>query len=119
MSYKYTKSYKDGIDIIIPTKKGLEEGDMPKGIIIPICYSRLPELQPYLKLNTYNIYTVKHCEQFNIMTHIVPSGMVNRFGLYITKAQILSVKKDWNINIETGWFKRITIQDIKKIENYM
>ena len=98
MNYKYTKSYKDGIDIIIPTKKGLEEGDMPKGTIIP---------------------TVKHCEQFNVMTHIVPSGMVNRFGLYITRAQILSVKKDWNINIGTGWFKRITIQDIKEIKNYM
>ena len=53
------------------------------------------------------------------MTHIVPSGMVNRFGLYITRAQILSVKKDWNINIGTGWFKRITIQDIKEIKNYM
>ena len=54
MNYKYTKSYKDGIDIIIPTKKGLEEGDMPKGTIIPICYSRLPELQPYLKSNTFS-----------------------------------------------------------------
>lgn len=120
MSYTYHSSRK-GIDLIIPTKKGIEDGGMPKGAIIPIGYLHaIPEVQNYVKQTPHNVYTAKHCDRENILTHIVPNSVVNRFGLYLTDMQILSVKKDWCLDVGgPGWFKRVTITKIKDIEKYI
>lgn len=119
MSYTYRSSHK-GIDLIIPTKKGIEEGNLPKGAIIPIGYKNRQEVMDYVNSTSHGIYIAKHCDRTDVMTHVVPNGVVNVFGWYISSEEILSVKKDWSIDIsDTGWFKRVTVETIDEIEKYM
>lgn len=119
MSYTYRSSGK-GIDLIIPTRKGIEEGNLPKGAIIPIGYKYIQEVMDYVNSTSHGIYIAKHCDRKEVMTHIVPNGVVNVFGCYIAGEEILSVKKDWSIDIyDTGWFKRVTVEKIEEIERYM
>lgn len=119
MGYTYHSSRK-GIDLIIPTRKGIEEGNLPKGAIIPVGYKFIPEVMEYINSTNHKVYTAKHCDRTDIMTHIVPDGIVNRFGWYISSEEILSVKKNWSIDIsDTGWFRRVTVEKIQEIEKYM
>lgn len=124
MGYRFNSSGKPGIDLVIPTKKGLEEGGMPKGVIIPIGYKYLREVRKYIDeanaSEDRNVYIAKHCDNENILTHIVPDGIVNRFGWYVTRMDILSVKPNWCLDVGgPGWFKRVTVSNISEIEKFL
>ena len=119
MSDRY-RSGSFGMDLIIPTKKGLTEGGMPKGAIIPIGYKHRQDVMDFLNSANCNVYIAKHCDNHNVLTHIQPRGIVNRFGWYVTNMDILSVKRDWTLDVGgPGWFKRISIQNIKEINRYL
>ena len=122
MGYRY-RIGREGIDIIVPTKKGIEIGGMPKGVIIPVGQKHRPEVLRCLEKASdagFNIYIAKHCDDPQVLTHIVPNGIVNRFGWYLTNEDILSVKPDWCLDVGgPGWFKRVTISRIEEIEKYL
>ena len=79
MSYTYRSTGK-GIDLIVATQKGIEEGGMPKGVIIPNSYKFIPEVAKYIQDTSHNVYVAKHCDKENVLTHIQSEGIVNRFG---------------------------------------
>lgn len=119
MGYTYKPSGKNGIDLIVPTKKGMDEGGMPKGAIVPIGYKCMPEVAAYIHNTDYNVYKAKHCDKENVLTHIQPTGIVNLFGWYVTCMDILSVKPQWTLDVGgPGWFRRVTVHDIKEIERF-
>ena len=112
MSYTYRSTGK-GIDLIVATQKGIKEGGMPKGAIIPSSYKYIPE-------TSHNVYAAKHSDKENVLTHIQSEGIVNRFGWYITDMDVLSVKPNWTLDVGgPGWFRRVTVNHIKEIEKYI
>ena len=119
MSYTYRSTGK-GIDLIVATQKGIKEGGMPKGAIIPSSYKFIPEVAKYIQDTSHNVYVAKHCDKENVLTHIQSEGIVNRFGWYITDMDVLSVKPNWTLDVGgPGWFQRVTIKSIKAIEEYI
>ena len=93
---------------------------MPKGAIIPIGYKHIPEVLDYVKNTEHKIYIAKHCDKENVLTHIQPQGIVNRFGWYISSSDVLSVKPHWTLDVGgPGWFKKVTVEDIRDIEHYL
>ena len=119
MSYTYRSTGK-GIDPIVATQKGIEEGGMPKGAIIPSSYKFIPEVAKYIQDTSHNVYVAKHCDKENVLTHIQSEGIVNRFGWYITDMDVLSVKPNWTLDVGgPGWFRRVTVNHIKEIEKYI
>lgn len=134
MSYRFNFSYKSksqhAVDLIIPTKKGSVEGNIPKGVIVPIGYMHArKEVFEFLKQleqdESIHIYTAKHCDNENVLTHIAPptfisSYGVNRFGIFLTKTKIESNEENGNIMIDgTGWFRRTTVSDIHDVWKFL
>lgn len=118
MSYKYRPGH-GGMDIIVTTKKGIEEGGLPKGVIIPIGYKWIPEVADYIKNASCCVYAAKHCENPDVITHIQSHGTVNLFGWYLTNMEVLSIKPNWTLDIGTGCLRRVTVQNIQEIEKYL
>ena len=119
MSYTYRSTGK-GIDLIVATQKGIEEGGIPKGVIIPNGYEFIPEVAKYIQDTSHNVYAAKHSDKENVLTHIQSEGIVNRFGWYITDMDVLSVKPNWTLDVGgPGWFRRVTVNHIKEIEKYI
>ena len=119
MSYTYRSTGK-GIDLIVATQKGIKEGGMPKGAIIPSSYKYIPEVARYIQETSHNVYAAKHSDKEKVLTHIQSEGIVNRFGWYITDMDVLSVKPNWTLDVGgPGWFRRVTVNHIKEIEKYI
>lgn len=120
MSYLYRNSGNSGIDLIVATKKGIELGGMPKGAIIPIGYKFIPEVLEYLNNTKHNVYIAKHCDNKNELRYVQQTGIVNRFGWYITDTKVKSSEKNWSLNVDGhGWFKRVTVSSIEDIEKFI
>lgn len=119
MGYKFRSSGLSGMDLLITTKKGIEEGGLPKGIIIPIGYKHRPEVMSVINDPQYCVYVAKHCDDENVLTHIQANGIVNRFGWFVTKSEILSVKKEWTLDVGcSSWFKRVNVKNISYVEDF-
>lgn len=114
MGYRYRSNWRAGTDIIVMTKRGLEESGIPKGVIIP---THQNEAYEYIENTEHNVYVTKHCDSFCTATHIVPFGVVNVFGWFVTKEEIPG--DDWSFEIGSGWFKCVTVDDVEQIEKYL
>ncbi len=121
MSYLYRTSYevqtgKASFDALMTTKKGHEDG-IPYGVIIPTGYIFSDKkLSEFITSTDYPVYITKHCDSVHEVTHIVPAGIVNRFGAMISAETVLSVKADWNLDIGAGAFKRVPVQDVAELK---
>lgn len=114
MGYRYRSRWHEGIDIIVMTKKGIEYSGIPRGVIVPAHQKTVCD---YFPKTRHNVYIVKHSEDFCTATHIVPGGIVNVFGWYITKEAVPG--EDWTYIIGFGWFRRVTIDNMEQIERYL
>ena len=110
------------LDIIVVTNKGISEGGLCKGAIIPIGHYYVPEwnkeLNALAREHSLNRYVAKHCGDENVLTHITPTGFVNRFGIYHTRTPM--PEGDWCIDVKkSSWFRRKTIYNINELLQYM
>lgn len=110
MGYNYRESGYGRCDYLIVTKKGKEEGRLPDGIVILTgqLYAD-PEFKAWLSTaeeKGYHVFVAKHCENERELTHISKNGFVNRFGFFITKANMFE-HGDSDYDIGSGsWFRR-------------
>ena len=115
----------DSEEIICTTKKGTHEGGLPKGFIIPIGALYVDSLREQVERLSreegINVYVAKHCDNEDVLTHIVPSGIVNRFGLFFTKDTSMP-DGDWCLDIaESKWMKmqRVPSFALEDVEKYL
>ena len=109
MSYRFKDSGRGGIDAVFVTKKGETEGGFPAGFIIPIGYFHIEgyrrEIEAAAEENGLQTYVAKHCSRPDELTHVVPKGFVNRFGIFFTKEKM--PEGDWCLDAGKGeWFTR-------------
>ena len=121
MGYRFTPSGQ-GLDILVVTKKGIDEGGLPKGVIVPIGYFHIIKHRIKLKTITeehsVNRYVAKHCDNENVLTHITPSGMVNRFGLFYTKEEM--PEGNWCLDVAKGsWVRRKSIGSFDELVQFL
>lgn len=115
MSYKYRDSGLGGVDAIFVTKKGVNEGGFPNGFIIPIGYLYVEEYREEIKDISrkagIQTYVAKHCDDPKELTHIVPAGTVNRFGIFFTKEKMPD--GNWCLDVGKGeWFTRKNFRSV-------
>lgn len=87
MGYHYKESGKSGWDVLIVTKKGMEEGGLPNGFVLltgtmysdRTCKKWLDDIR---NSGILHVSVAKHCDNETVMTHISPNGCVNRFGFF-------------------------------------
>lgn len=109
-------------DIVIVTEQGITEGGLSKGAVIPIGHYYVPEwnkeLNALAREHFLNRYVAKHCGDENVLTHITPTGFVNRFGIYHTRTPM--PEGDWCIDVKkSSWFRRKAIHNINELLQYM
>lgn len=122
MGYRFKDSGQHGIDVIVVTEKGMHLGGLPKGVIIPIGNYYIKErkylLDAFKNDNNLQCYVAKHCDDENILTHIQPTGIVNRFGLFYTKEKMPDT--DWCLDIAMGeWVRRKTVKNISELAQFV
>lgn len=110
MGYNYRESGYGRCDYLIVTKKGKEEGRLPDGIVILTgqLYAdpKFKAWLPTAEEKGYHVFVAKHCENERELTHISKNGFVNRFGFFITKANMFE-NGDSDYDIGSGsWFRR-------------
>ena len=120
MGYHYRESGDNGWDILVVTKKGMEEGGLPKGIILltGILYAERNGagrkwLNDVRASGIIHVSVAKHCDKETELTHISKDGFVNRFGFFLSKEDPFKPGQQ-DIDIESGWFRRQTVLDYKK-----
>ena len=120
MGYHYRESGDNGWDILVVTKKGMEEGGLPKGIILltGILYAERNGagrkwLNDVRASGIIHVSVAKHCDKETELTHISKDGFVNRFGFFLSKEYPFKPGQQ-DIDIESGWFRRQTVLDYKK-----
>ena len=125
MGYHFKFSGKNAFDIVVVTNNGSKLGGIPRGVIIPVEYMMARKINDLVldlcEENGAHMYTAKHCDNEWEITHIVPYGAVNRFGVYITKDTTLDPDGDWCLDIcgGMGWLVRKTIDKIEDIVKYL
>lgn len=124
MGYHYKESGYAGCDFLIVTKKGIEEGGLPKGIVFltGMRYA-YPEFRKWLddecKRNGYYIFQAKHCDDEKELTHISKDGFVNRFGYFVTKSNMFQYgNSDYDIG-KGAWFTRKHVNNYKEVLKYL
>lgn len=124
MGYHYKESGYAGCDFLIVTKKGMEEGGLPRGIVFltGMCYA-YPEFRNWLngecERNGYYIFQAKHCDDEKELTHISRNGFVNRFGYFITKEDMFSGNRpDYDI-AKGQWFTRKHVSSYEEALKYL
>ena len=111
MGYHYRESGYGKCDYLVVTKKGMEEGRLPKGVVflagLRYADSNFKKwLEGKYKNNKYYIFQAKHCNDESEITHISLNGFVNRFGYFVTKTNMFETNEA-DYNIENGsWFTR-------------
>lgn len=92
MGYHYRESGDNGWDILVVTKKGMEEGGLPKGIILltGILYAERNGagrkwINDVRASGIIHVSVAKHCDKETELTHISKDGFVNRFGFSFPK----------------------------------
>lgn len=119
MGYHYKESGKSGWDVLIVTKKGMEEGGLPNGFVLltgtmysdRTCKKWLDDIR---NSDILHVSVAKHCDNETVMTHISPNGCVNRFGFFLSvEDPFKKDKSDYDIG-GSGWFRRQTVPDYKK-----
>lgn len=120
MGYHYRESGDNGWDILVVTKKGMEEGGLPKGIILltGILYAERNGagrkwINDVRASGIIHVSVAKHCDKETELTHISKDGFVNRFGFFLSKEDPFKPGQQ-DIDIESGWFRRQTVLDYKK-----
>lgn len=120
MGYHYRESGDNGWDILVVTKKGMEEGGLPKGIILltGILYAERNGagrkwINDVRASGIIHVSVAKHCDKETELTHISKDGFVNRFGFFLSKEDSFKPGQQ-DIDIESGWFRRKTVPDYKK-----
>jgi len=117
MGYHYKESGKSGWDVLIVTKKGMEEGGLPNGFVLltgtmysdRTCKKWLDDIR---NSDILHVTVAKHCDNETVMTHISPNGCVNRFGFFLSvKDPFKKDKSDYDIG-GSGWFRRQTLQKV-------
>ena len=118
MGYHYKESGYGGCDYLVGTKKGMEEGGIPKGIIF-LTGQRYgdPNFRNWLEEkkwnNKYFIFPAKHCDDENELTHISEYGFVNRFGYFVTTENMFeNGNSDYDIG-KGDWFKRKNVNSFE------
>lgn len=111
--FRYRCNWRQGTDIIIMTPKGKTESKI-SGVILPKNQGGVEE---YINSTSHNVYVAKHCDRICEVTHIVPRGITNLFGWFVTDAKMPD--DDWCLDIGYGWFKGKTVEDLSQIENYL
>jgi len=125
MGYHYRPSGMSGIDVLTVTKKGEEKGGLLKGAILPIGYLHVPgyykAFQQLVKDAQAEVYVAKHCEDEDEVMYLTDGGIVNRFGLFLTKDKCMAGKTNWSLDIAggMGWVKRVTVKDVSEIAKYL
>ena len=122
--YRY-KSSGYLLDVIVVTEKGIREGRLPKGVVVPIGHYHVPDWKRQLDAleREHGLYrcTAKHCDDKDVMTHIVPCHagiMVNRFGILLSKTKMPDT--GWCIDVEDGrWFQRKTVSSYDELLKYL
>lgn len=122
MGYRLKDSGLNGIDVVVVTKKGETEGGLPKGVIVPIgnyyIERRKNLLDDFKNDNNLQCYVAKHCDDEDVLTHIQPSGSVNRFGLFYTREKM--PETDWCLDVAMGtWVRRKNITDINELAMFV
>ena len=119
MGYHYKESGKSGWDVLIVTKKGMEEGGLPNGFVLltgtmysdRTCKKWLDDIR---NSDILHVSVAKHCDNETVMTHISPNGCVNRFGFFLSvEDPFKKDKSDYDIG-GSGWFRRQTVHFIIK-----
>lgn len=120
MGYHYRESGDNGWDILVVTKKGMEEGGLPNGIILltGILYAERNGagrkwINDVRASGIIHVSVAKHCDKETELTHISKDGFVNRFGFFLSKEDPFKPGQQ-DIDIESGWFRRQTVLDYKK-----
>ena len=120
MGYHYRESGDNGWDILVVTKKGMEEGGLTKGIILltGILYAERNGagrkwINDVRASGIIHVSVAKHCDKETELTHISKDGFVNRFGFFLSKEDPFKPGQQ-DIDIESGWFRRQTVLDYKK-----
>ena len=124
MGYHYKESGNRGWDVLLTTKKGQEEGNIPKGVVILTGFQYAdPDYQKWMaEINSsgrYHVSVAKHCYDERELTHLSKEGGVNRFGFFISEVDPFEDSKE-DIEIEHGnWFQRKNVIDYKRfIDDY-
>lgn len=122
MGYRLKDSGLNGIDVVVVTKKGETEGGLPKGVIVPIgnyyIERRKNLLDDFKNDNNLQCYVAKHCDDEDVLTHIQPSGSVNRFGLFYTREKM--PETDWCLDVAMGtWVRRKNVKDISELVQFV
>ena len=112
--FRYRCNWRQGTDIIIMTPKGKKESGIPIGVIIPKNQDGVAE---YIGSTSHNVFVAKHSDKLYEVTHIVPAGITNLFGWFVTDADL--PESNWCFDIGYGWFKGKTVTDLNQIENYL
>ena len=101
-----------GFDAIITTRKGKKALGTDAVIMLSNYVIGNESLWNYVKRTRH--YVAKHCDNPDIITHIVDDGMVNRYGYLFTKEPLEMNGK--HIDVEAGWF---TIKNCKTLREYV
>ena len=126
MSYRFSP-VNNKLTVIAVTKEGETRGGIPKGVIIPIGYYHVPQHEAEItkavsaikKDTTLYEYVAKHCDKQYELTHIVPEGIVNRFGIFLTRED-MSPFGNWCLDVGMGsWFRRKTVSSFDEIRKFL
>ena len=124
MGYHYKESGHGCWDILLTTKKGQEEGHLPKGVVILTGFQYAdPDYRNWMKeiesSGRYHVSVAKHCDDEDELTHLSKNGYVNRFGFFLSETDPFEESVE-DIEIEHGnWFQRKNVIDYKKfIDDY-
>lgn len=124
MGYHYKESGHGCWDILLMTKKGQEEGHLPKGVVVLTGFQYAdPDYRNWMKeienSGRYHVSVAKHCDDEDELTHLSQNGYVNRFGFFLSETDPFEESVE-DIEIEHGdWFQRKNVIDYKKfIDDY-
>lgn len=126
MPYRFRDSGYGGCDFLAVTPKGKEHSGFPDGIVIPsgLAYSS-DEFKNWLihkeyEENGYYIFAAKHCDNPDEFTHVSRSGVVNRFGYFITRSDIFRNKSDnYAFYVQKGDFVRKNVRNFTEALKYV
>lgn len=70
--------------------------------------------------NGYYVFAAKHCDNPDEFTHVSRSGVVNRFGYFITRSDIFRNKSDnYAFYVQKGDFVRKNVRNFTEALKYV
>ena len=122
--YKYIKS-KDVqrgqaiTDVLIVTKKGIEQGGLFKGIIIPTTVNE--DIRNVIRAHQGQVGKAYHLNygMDNMLTYVASDGYANCFGWYLLTEKVYHVK-EFSLDIGgPGWLKRYPVKNIDELKTLL